>query len=170
MLIVKKKNLLNNQFYIKNLYFVNIKYAKKYKNLYLLGKSGIVNVKLLIKKTLKLTKLKIIFNNILYSLNVGWVTVLHLNGLGYRCTRKLTLSKDKYWRFNVGHSHVFQFFSIKEIVVKTKKGYICLFSFNKKKLFDLTQKIKKFKTINIYKGSGIQYVEEYITLKSGKIK
>ena len=168
MFILKKK--IKKNIYNKYLYFINVKYNKKLQILYFIGKSGLVKIKLLNNHVFNFNKFKNLLNNLIFSLNIGWVSVLFLNGLGYRCTRKITFNKEKYWRFNVGHSHVFQFFSNENVVMKSKTRYICLFSFDKKKLLDLTQKIKTFKKINVYKGSGIHYLDEYKITKSGKLK
>ena len=109
--------------------------------------------------------------NLIFSkLNIGWISILFLNGLGYRSTRKFIFSNKKYWRFNVGHSHVFKYFVPENVILKTKLRYVCVFCFNKKQLYDITQKIKMFRRINIYKGNGIRYLDEFKVLKRGKLR
>jgi len=78
--------------------------------------------------------------------------------------------KKKYWRFNVGHSHVFQYFTPKKIILKSKNRYICIFGYKKNQVFDVTEKLKKFHMPDIYKGVGIKYPNEIIKLKKGKVR
>ena len=63
-------------------------------------------------------------------------------------------------RFNGGHSHVFQYFVPENIILKSRNRYICVFSYDKSQIFNLTQKLKSFRKVNVYKGTGIQYLDE----------
>ncbi len=162
ILLLKKKKICN-----LNLYNINLKY--KNNNLYLQGKYG--NIKLYIiwnKINIILIKNKIL--NLYNQLNNGWIGILFLNGLGFKSTKKIIFSIKKYWRFNVGHSQVFQYFTPKNIILKSKNRYICIFGLQKTQVFDITQKIRKFHIPDIYKGIGIKYPNEIIKLKKGKVR
>lgn len=82
----------------------------------------------------------------------------------------MMFTKKKYWRFNLGHSHVFQYFSPKKIILKSKNRYICIFGLKKNQIFDITQELRKFRIPDIYKGVGIRYPNEILNLKKGKVR
>lgn len=157
-----------NVFYF-NLYNIKTKYFNNI--LFLKGNFGCLNTDLLINlKYFKMQQLKIFLKNIYGELNSGWISILYLNGLGFKATKKYLFLHKKYWRFNVGHSHVFLYFTPKNVILKSKKRYICLFGFKKNQILDITQKIKKFHIPDVYKGVGIKYPNEIIKLKKGKVR
>lgn len=162
ILLLKKKKVSN-----LNLYNINLKYQNN--KIFLQGKFG--NIKLYIiwtKINIKLLKNKIF--NLYNELNNGWISILFLNGLGFKSTKKLMFLRKKYWRFNIGHSQVFQYFTPKNIILKSKNRYICIFGLKKVQVFDITQKIRKFHVPDVYKGIGIKYPNEIIKLKKGKVR
>lgn len=165
ILLKKKKNVLK-----KNFFKINIKIKSSSNILFFEGKQGIVKFKLLSQVKLNFFELIQRLSNLDKSLNTGWISVLFLNGLGFKSTRKVTNLKKKYWRFNVGHSHVFQYFVPENIIFKARNRYICIFGYEKKQVFNLSEKLKTFKSLNIYKGTGIQYPNQVYKLKVGKLK
>jgi len=70
----------------------------------------------------------------------------------------------------VGHSHIFQYFTPKNIFLKVKLRNIYIFGLKKNQIFDITQNIQKFHKPDIYKGVGIKYPYEVINLKKGKVR
>ncbi len=163
--LLKKRDILN--WYFLQL---NIKYNNICKNFYMFGKYGILKLLLLSKKILNFHILKEKFYNFWFELNCGWVGSLHLNGLGFKSTRKIFGIDKKYWRFNVGHSHVFQYFTPKNIILKVKQRFIYIFGAKKSQVIDITKRIKNFHIPDSYKGIGIKYPEEVIRLKKGKTR
>jgi len=154
---------------LKNyLYFLIIKYYNM--NLYLKGYFGFAKRKILYNKLFSL----LYWNNLLYNyvkeLNYGWLTALTLSGLGYKATRKIFILKKKYWRINVGHSHIFQYLPPKNIIFKIKNRNLLLFGSKKRQIFDIIQIIQKFHKPDIYKGIGIRYPYETLKLKKGKVR
>lgn len=164
ILLLKKKHI-----YRKNLYFINIKYYKKH-FIYIKGLFGLLKIKLIWKNSIKFFQIQQKLNNWWFELNSGWIIILYLNGLGFKSIRKTTLLKKRYWRFIVGHGHVFQYLSPKNIILKTKKRYLCFFGFKKNQIIDITRKIKTFRIPDCYKGIGIKYPQEIIRLKEGKMR
>ena len=164
ILLLEKKEILN--WYLLQL---NIKYNIN-RNLYLWGQYGILNMFLIWKKILNIHFLKEKFKNFWFELNCGWVGTLYLNGLGFKSTRKLFGIDKKYWRFNVGHSHVFQYFPPKNVILKVKQRFIYLFGNKKSQIIDITKKMRSFHMPDSYKGIGIKYPDEVIRLKKGKTR
>lgn len=163
ILLLKKKKILDI-----NLYYINLKYKNNI--LFLEGKFGFIKLFFIKNNFINLIYLKKKLLSLYYQLNTGWIGILFLNGLGFKSTRKIMFLKKKYWRFNVGHSHVFQYFTPQKIILKSKNRYICIFGYKKNQVFDITEKIKKFHIPDIYKGIGIKYPDEVIKLKKGKVR
>lgn len=160
--------LKTNKVYNGNFYNINIKYINNI--LYLKGYFGYIRIYFLKKINFNIQLLKQKLYNFCIELNIGWIGILFLNGLGFKSTKKNIFLKKKYWRFNVGHSHVFQYFTPRNIILKSKNRYICLFGFKKSQIYDIAEKIRKFHVPDIYKGVGIKYPNELIKLKKGKVR
>ena len=165
VLLLKKVNILN-----LNFYNIKMKYEYKKNILYLKGTFGCINVNLLKNFNINFFNLKKNLKNLYIELNSGWVSVLYLNGLGFKATKKYLYTNKKYWRFNVGHSHVFLYFTPRNVILKTRKRHLCFFAYKKGQILDITEKIKKFHIPDVYKGIGIKYPNEIIKLKKGKTR
>lgn len=163
MILLKKKKKIFNLY----LYNINIKY--NYNIFILKGYFGLIKI-FIYYDFIFLKNLKKKIYNANNEINNGWISILFLNGLGFKATKKYIYNTKKYWRFNVGHSHVFQYFTPQNIILKSKNRYICLFGYNKNQIFDISEKLKKFHIPDIYKGVGIKYPDELIKLKKGKIR
>lgn len=164
---------------ILNWWFYNIKlkYNQKsiskiifnfLKNLYFIGKNGFL--KILICSNINIFYLKEKFNNLKFILNTGYIGYLYLNGIGFKCTKKIYNIDKRFWRFNVGHSQVFLYYMPKNIIMKVKQRFIYFFGIKKHQIYDITSKIKKFHMPDSYKGVGIKYPDEIIFLKKGKTR
>ena len=114
-------------------------------------------------------KLKQIFRNAWLIINVGFIGTLYLNGLGLKSTRKKTEDK-KHWRFNVGHSHVFKYYTPRDLIMKVKTRLIFFFGFNKVQIGDILHKLRSFHIPDAYKGVGLKFKDEVIRLKKGKTR
>lgn len=167
MLFIKKKKKIFNIFLI----LINLK-LKNFNNIiiYIKGFYGIKTLLLKFNNFVNFNFLKEKIKNIWLELNVGTIGTLYLNGLGFKSTRKLFSTNKKHWRFNVGHSHVFQYFTPKNMIMKVKQRFIFMFGINKSQVFDILKKIKSFHVPDSYKGVGIKYPNEYIRLKKGKTR
>ena len=164
ILLLKKKILFR-----RNLFLISIKYYRKNK-IYIYGKFGLLKINLNFSNFLSFFYLKYKLFLIWFELNSGWITVLYLNGLGFKSTKKTNFLNKIYWRFNVGHSHVFQYFTPRNIIFKSKKRFICFFGYKNNQVLDITNKIKTFHLPDCYKGVGIKYPKEIIRLKIGKMR
>ena len=163
--------LLNqNKIKIFNWWFYNVilKYKNLEKFLYFKSKNGIY--KFLIYIIMNLYYLKVKFTNLKISLTIGYIGYLYLNGIGFKCTKKFNNIGKRLWRFNVGHSQVFLYYTPKNIIMKVKQRFLLFFSKNKNQIFDITSKLKKFHMPDSYKGVGIKYPDEIINLKKGKAR
>jgi hypothetical protein len=168
----EKKNILNWWFYNIKLKYKNINLLKLiynfFKIIYFKGKNGFF--KLIIHRILDIHYLKEKFNNLKISLNTGYMGYLYLNGIGFKCTKKIYNLNKRFWRFNVGHSQVFLYYTPKDIIMKVKQRFLCFFGIRKNQIFDITSKIKNFHIPDSYKGVGIKYPDEFIILKKGKTR
>ena len=154
-----------------NWYFLNLKLKYNIlKNLFFLGKYGFFKILLNLKKKINLFFFKEKFNNLWFQLNSGFIGFLYLNGLGFKCTKKFFSINKKWWRFNIGHSQVFLYFTPKNIIMKVKQRFLCFFGIKKSQIYDIAYQIKKFRLPDPYKGIGIKFPNEIITLKKGKTR
>lgn len=167
MLFIKKKKKIFNI----SLIFTKLK-LKNINNIiiYINGFYGVKLFLLNFSKYINLYFIKLKLKNIWLELSVGTIGILYLNGLGFKSTRKLFSTNKKYWRFNVGHSHVFQYFTPKNLIMKVKQRFIFMFGLKKSQVFDILKKIKSFHVPDSYKGVGIKYPNEFIRLKKGKTR
>ena len=162
--------LLLNKIHIFNLNFLQLKIKINiFKDIYFSGRYGFLKFILNFKK-FNLLDLKVKLDNSWFELSTGWIGFLLLNGLGFKSTRKIFGLDKKYWRFNVGHSHVFQYFTPRKIIMKVKQRLILIFGLKKNQINDITQKLKSFHLPDSYKGVGLKYPDEFIRLKKGKVR
>lgn len=164
---------LKNKHTIFNWWFYNIKLKYKFlcdflKTIYFEGKNGFL--KILINNKINLHYLKNKFINFKISLNVGYIGFLYLNGIGFKCTKKFLDIDKRLWRFNVGHSQVFFYFTPRNIIMKVKQRFLCFFGIKKHQIFDIANKLKNFRIPDSYKGVGIKFPNETIILKKGKTR
>lgn len=168
-LIEKKKKIFNWWFHNITLKYKNKNlYKFLFDFLYFKGKNGIA--KILISSIINLYYLKVQFSKLKTDLNIGYINYLYLNGIGFKCTKKFNNINKRFWRFNVGHSQVFLYYTPKDIIMKVKQRYLCFFGKKKNQIFDITSKIKNFHMPDSYKGVGIKYPNETIILKKGKTR
>lgn len=170
---MNKMIFLLDKIKIINLYLLQIKLKFDiYKNLYFAGIFGILKtfITLNLKKKLNIFFFKQKFDNYSFDLNSGHIGILHLNGLGFKCTKKIFNINKRYWRFNVGHSQTFRYYTPWKVIMKVKQRFIFFFGLKRDQIFDIMHKIKSFHIPDSYKGVGIKYPDEVIILKKGKVR
>ncbi|MGP4128219.1 MAG: hypothetical protein ACTXNS_00905 [Candidatus Carsonella ruddii] len=162
ILLNKEKILLkNNNLYLKNHFFCNIKIPKliilHYKNKNLIIKSKNFD------KKIENSFYKII-NNLLIGICNFWQIEIFISGIGY----KIYLEKNKIF-LNLGFSKP-KFFLIPDFIkIDLKKEKIILKSVFKDKLGSFSFKILKSKKFDPYKKKGL-YLEKKILLKKSSKK
>jgi len=166
--LYKKKKIFNWWFYNIKLKFKNKSIYNYLKNLYFTGQNGFFKV--ILNSNINFFYLKNKFINLKTQLSIGYMGYLYLNGIGFKCTKKIYNVDKRFWRFNVGHSQVFLYYNPKNIIMKVKQRFIIFFGINKSQIFDIASKIKNFHIPDSYKGVGIKYPDEFIILKKGKTR
>lgn len=99
--------------------------------------------------------------NTLYYLQYNYITTINLNGIGY----KFVLD-NKFLKIRVGYSHFIQYRKIPQIYFNLlNPTKLVLYSNSKFLINKIVSEIKSYKKINLYKGTGIFYENEFIILK-----
>lgn len=148
--------------------------------LYIKGKKGILRIDVDKKITLKNIKNSIYIisennqilktthtkiNNAIQHVNTGLIKTLSLNGLGYKAIKKNTL------QLKVGTSHTKAFKIPHQTNIHTLKNKIIYtYGINKEEVSNTSSQIKSIKKPDPYKGKGILYSNEKLTLKKTKKK
>lgn len=153
-MFVNNNNLYLNLFRYKNicnnltLYFIN--------QLSLIN-SDCINKKLLNYSNIYLTTL---YYSIYY-LNYNYNLTIILKGVGYKF-----VIENNILKIRVGYSHYIQYNIDPDIYMSIKNPTtLCLYSNNKNILSKIAARLKLYKKTNYYKGTGIFYSDEFITLK-----
>ena len=142
--LLKYKNIYNNL----NLYYINKFY------LYNFEKS---NKKLLNYYNIYLATLYYGIYYLVYNYNL---TII-LKGVGYKF-----IIENNILKIRVGYSHYIQYYIDPDVYMMIKNPTtLCLYSNNKIILTKIAARLKLYKKTNYYKGSGIFYSDEFITLK-----
>lgn len=111
----------------------------------------------------------ILFRNLLWSLTCGSTVHMKILGLGY----KLTVDKTNQdlVNFDLGYSHEISFKIPQRFKLELHKSRKNLFKISGQYLYDVKNFgviIKKLRKINVYKGKGIFFFNEKLSLKEGK--
>jgi len=134
------------------------------------------------KNSLLSTSFKLEPNNYSINQNIQDVDIFfkHLDNIEFLYRKKLILkglglkanfgSDRKFLDLKLGYSHLSKVKMDKEVKVGIQKNNLFFSSLNKVKLGNLAFKIKKLRLPNPYKGKGIWYKNERITLKEIKKK
>ncbi len=142
--LLKYKNIYNNL----NLYYINKFY------LYNFEKS---NKKLLNYYNIYLATLYYGIYYLVYNYNL---TII-LKGVGYKF-----IIENNILKIRVGYSHYIQYYIDPDVYMMIKNPTtLCLYSNNKIILTKIAARLKLYKKTNYYKGTGIFYSDEFITLK-----
>ncbi|ANZ57937.1 50S ribosomal protein L6 [Fructilactobacillus lindneri] len=104
------------------------------------------------------------FANMVEGVTDGFAKTLKLVGVGYR-----TQLKGKTLTLNVGYSNPVEVPVPEDIEVKVPDNTtIEISGINKQHVGDFAAKVRAIRSPEPYKGKGIRYAEEHITLKEGK--
>ena len=131
------------------------KFFSKYSFLYFPSKSMLNSFRLFVN----------FFNKIL-NFSVFHVLELFVFGVGF----KLERINSKVILCNLGYSHNIYIVISENFYFRIYKQYIALISRNWPSLTQLASRIRALKIPDPYKGKGIRYLGELVTLKKGKQK
>lgn len=107
-----------------------------------------------------------LLNNMVEGVTSGFSKSLEVRGVGYRVAHK-----GSALEFNLGFSHpvVFELPSAVEVKFDEKNNNIfTLSSIDKQLLGQVASNIRALKKPEPYKGKGIRYTDEHVSLKAGK--
>lgn len=101
--------------------------------------------------------------NAVHGVSQGFERVLQIVGTGYRAElsgQKLTLQ--------LGYSHPVEFDLPAGVAAKVERNTITLSGYDKQLLGQVAADLRKLRPPDAYKGKGVRYQEERISLKAGK--
>lgn len=145
----------------KTIFNVNYNKKKKFLSFFLAEKSVEEKISLLNIKTFFSMKKKI--QDFLISNIRGFICILELVGLGFSVT-----SKNDILRFNVGFNHSIYYKIPKEVIVRSKRKTIFLFSHSFFILRKVIVDLKNFRKLSVYKLKGIKERDELYIKKNWK--
>ena len=107
-----------------------------------------------------------LLNNAIIGINIGYVKILELNGVGYRAS-----IKGKQLNMQLGFSHDINFDIPDSVKISVEKQTIIKISgSDKQEVGMIASKIKALRPPEPYKGKGIKEQGQYILKKEGKKK
>jgi large subunit ribosomal protein L6 len=115
------------------------------------------------KRSLK--KILVIIKKVSYAIFNGYFVDLLLVGLGYKAQR---LKNKHFIFFELHYSHKLIYKIPKNTSIRCIKKKLVLFGLHKTDVINISEEIKSLRYPNIYKGKGIKYLNEVVTLKPGK--
>lgn len=98
-----------------------------------------------------------------FSLLVGFSVILEIIGLGFSVT-----VKAKILRMNIGYNHSIFYIVPMDVIVKSKRKILYLFSYSFFRLKCITTDIKNFRLLSPYKLKGIKLKNELYSKKNWK--
>lgn len=106
-----------------------------------------------------------LINNMVEGVSVGFTRELKIIGVGYRAELRGTTLV-----VNVGYSHPIIFLPPEGITfeVLPKENKIFVKGVDKELVGQVAAKVRSFRKPEPYKGKGIRYAEEHVTIKAGK--
>ena len=125
-----------------------------------------------------------LLKNKIRGVSVGFLVSLRIVGVGYRASLEKKFSETKlkqtegssgfvesFLHFKLGYSHTLQYQlpeSVRAFLLEPT--YLCVFGIDKNQVSQLGSKIRSLKPPERYKGKGIRFTTEKITLSQGKRK
>lgn len=169
---MKKKNLFKTALKIPS----TVKFQLKQNLLFLIGPIGSVclNISFFTKRTLSLATKRIkissffrLFQKAIVGVFLGFVVRLAFVGVGFR----VESIENSFVKLKLGFSH-FVFVKIPPHieVFSPQKTTLILKSLDEQMLKEFCSTIRLFKIPDVYKGKGILYKNQQLTLKEGKKK
>lgn len=123
-----------------------------------------------------------IIKNKFYGITRGFLVYLKIIGIGYRASLEkpnnsfIDLNSDKETknlglRLKVGFSHDWILFTQNSVrLFLIDPTIICIYGVDKNQITQIAVKIRKIRPPSIYKGKGIKFLNENLSLKKGKSK
>lgn len=109
------------------------------------------------------TIISVILKNIL-GISRGWLLEFDLIGRGMHAY----ISNGSVLKLNIGLSHSISFKIPSNLLLKCSKSYILAYSISLNSLHNFGDCLRNLRRLDSYKGYGIKYKNEFITLKMGK--
>lgn len=170
LIIITKNGIIKFQTNFYNLYITNNNLYfdfSQYKNIdsnikyYFFNKLYLQNLKITNSfLNYYLNYLNSFYNNLYYML-YNYTITLNLKGIGYKF-----VIENNILKIRVGYSHYINYFMDKNVYFLIKNPTcLVLYSNNKFNIKKIAAFIKLYKKSNLYKGTGIFYDNEFITLK-----
>lgn len=170
LIIITKNGIIKFQTNFYNLYITNNNLYfdfSQYKNIdlnikyYFLNKLYLQNLKITNSfLNYYLNYLNSFYNNLYYML-YNYTITLNLKGIGYKF-----VIENNILKIRVGYSHYINYFMDKDVYFLIKNPTcLVLYSNNKFNIKKIAAFTKLYKKSNLYKGTGIFYDNEFITLK-----
>jgi len=98
-------------------------------------------------------------------LGVGRFVVLHVKGIGF----KVYYNKHNHALYLLlGYNHITKFLLPSSIIIKVRKQYILMFSYDSSSLGKYVSLLCSLRTPDPYRGKGIRYRYQIIKFKPGK--
>lgn len=101
--------------------------------------------------------------NMIEGVSKGFTKKLEIQGIGFKAE-----VKGETIVFNLGFSHQITLAIPKELKVTSEKGILTIEGIDKEAVGAFAAKIRDLKKPEPYKGKGIRYLGEHITIKQGK--
>lgn len=163
-IIIFNTNFFNMFIKDNNLYLNLLKYKNIYNNLnlYYINKFYLYNFEKSNKKLLNYYNIYLatLYYGIYYLVYNYNLTII-LKGVGYKF-----IIENNILKIRVGYSHYIQYYIDPDVYMMIKNPTtLCLYSNNKIILTKIAARLKLYKKTNYYKGTGIFYSDEFITLK-----
>lgn len=95
----------------------------------------------------------------------GYFSVLHVKGIGFKV---YYYSKLNALYFSLGYNHLVKYRLADNILVKVRKQYILMFSYNKQDLGTTICQIRRLRYPDVYRGKGIRFRFQSMNFKPGK--
>jgi len=149
-----------NFFLFNNLKNINYKFSLNYNFSFL--KKNLVNI-FYFKNFVERSKFINILKKSFFFVTHGFCLHLELIGLGYSVTVK---KLKNLLRFNIGFNHSVYYIIPKNIIIKTKRKRLFLFSYSFFLLKKVSVDLKNFRQLSVYKLKGIKDKNELFIKKN----
>jgi len=163
---LKKVNNIDIKFNLKNLILFNEKKLISHKIIldydFFFLKKNLVNF-FFFKNFLERSKFLNSLKKSFFSVTLGFCMHLELIGLGYSVTVK---KSKKLIRFNIGFNHSVYYNIPNDIVIRSKRKRLYLFSYSFFILKNVSVDLKNFRRLSIYKLKGIKDKNELYIKKN----
>lgn len=147
--------------FLFNKLFLNVIYEKKKKNLIFSSKEKNIENNIFLSNIKTFFSMKKKMQDFFVSNMRGFICILELIGLGFSVT-----AKGEILRFNVGFNHSIYYKIPKEVIVRSKRKSLFLFSHSFFILRKVLVDLKNFRKLSIYKLKGIKERDELYIKKN----